>query len=246
MAWGDNSTDRLFTLESGGDPEAVTGSNRGLGQFSPDLERKFGITNWKDPDQQRRAVGLEMNEFTQPLTQALGREPTPGEYYLAHQQGLAGAQAHLSNPDGVAWQNVAKYYPNASVARRAIWGNIPDSPSISPHFNKTLFPGGVDSVTSGDFANGWVGKFEGSSPAGSRMAMRSVPAAASDTGVVPSTGGMLAGTGALPETPMVDKATQARMASAIQPAQFRPIQIARPAGVKALLAAAALKQRPLV
>ena len=49
---------RLFQVESGGDPNAVTGSNRGLGQFSPDMEAKYGINdqNRTDPNAQARAV----------------------------------------------------------------------------------------------------------------------------------------------------------------------------------------------
>ena len=40
----DPYTSRLFQLESGGDPNAVTGSNRGLGQFGPSEEAQFGLS----------------------------------------------------------------------------------------------------------------------------------------------------------------------------------------------------------
>lgn len=188
----DSFTDRLFQLESSGNPYAVTGSNRGLGQFSPDLERKYGIKDWTDRDQQRTAVQREMGEFAPVLSKTLGRDPTPGEGYLAHQQGLSGAVAHLNNPSGVAWQNVRQYYPSDRIAKDAIWGNIPDNAKLSPNFHKGMFPGGVDDVTSGDLSNGWIGKFEGS-PASSAVA-GTVPAGAAANGSSAAVGGLLAGT----------------------------------------------------
>src|SRR5882672_220391 len=193
----DSFVDRLFQLESSNDPMAVTGSNRGLGQFSPDLERKYGIQDWTDRNQQRTAVQREMDEFAPVLSKTLGRDPTPGEGYLAHQQGLSGAIAHLNNPSGTAWSNVRQYYPSDRVAKNAIWGNIPDNAKLSPNFHKGMFPGGVGDVTSGDFSNGWIGKFEGSSAPSSGGAVASaVPARASpDVGSSASAvGGLLAGT----------------------------------------------------
>ena len=51
---------RLFHIESGGDPNATSpgGRNKGLAQFSPDLEAKYGITdaNRTDPHAQLSAV----------------------------------------------------------------------------------------------------------------------------------------------------------------------------------------------
>lgn len=190
----DSFTDRLFQLESSNDPMARTGSNRGLGQFSPDLERKYGIKDWTDRDQQKAAVQREMDEFAPVLSKSLGRDPTPGEGYLAHQQGLSGALAHLNNPSGTAWHNVRQYYPSDRVAKDAIWGNIPDNAKISPNFHKGMFPGGVDSVTSGDFGNGWIGKFEGSPALSSGSVASVVPAGAVANGSSASVGGLLAGT----------------------------------------------------
>ncbi|HEX3525151.1 MAG TPA: hypothetical protein VHT52_24065, partial [Stellaceae bacterium] len=66
-------------IESGGNPNAVTGSNAGLYQFGPGEQRRYGITNWRDPAQQQRAMRMETNENTQILRRALGRDPTPGE-----------------------------------------------------------------------------------------------------------------------------------------------------------------------
>lgn len=166
---------RLFTIESGGNPNAVTGSNRGLAQFSPDLERKYGITNQNrtDPSAQASAVSQEAQDHAAILGRALGRSPTPGELYLAHQQGPTGAVAHLTNPDQPAWQTIRPYYKSDAIARQAIWGNIPDR---GGSFHKGMFPGGVDSVTSGDFGRGWITKFEGGLPGGSPVQLASASA----------------------------------------------------------------------
>jgi len=88
----DPYTARLFQIESGGDPNAATGSNRGLGQFGPAEERQFGLSdaNRTDPDAQAAAVAREAQLHGQVLARALGRDPTPGELYLTHQQGIAG------------------------------------------------------------------------------------------------------------------------------------------------------------
>ena len=113
-------TDRLFQIESGGNTQAVTGSNRGLGQFGPREMATFGITDWTNPDQQRRAVAIEAQVNAGPLSRVLGRQPTAGELYLAHQQGQAGAIAILSHPELPAWQAIRPYYASDRIAKQAI------------------------------------------------------------------------------------------------------------------------------
>ena len=151
----DPFTSRLFQIESGGDPNAVTGSNQGLGQFGPAERGKYGITDSSDPAQNARAVARERQEFTGILQTRLGRDPTPGEVYLMHQQGIAGGPALLTaNPDVPAWQAIKQYYPSGEVAKKAITGNIPRG---SPLYGKN-----ADEITAGDFSKFWVNKFEGS------------------------------------------------------------------------------------
>jgi hypothetical protein len=234
---------RLFQIEGGGSPYApATGSNRGMGQFSPDLERKYGITdaNRTDPGAQATAVGREVQDHAPVLSRALGRAPTPGELYLAHQQGIGGAVAHLTNPDQPAWQSMASTAEGRAKgqdwARRAIWGNIPDRPQDSPNFNKTMFPGGVGSVTSGAFSQGWINKFQGgmtggpqmaaggaSGPGASPAAQGSSPVPAASAGAGP---GMLSGTDLAPAQssgPNLGLLAQ-QMAQANQPPAPPPMQ----------------------
>jgi len=151
---------RTFQVESGGNPNAQTtsGTYKGLGQFSPALEARYGINdqNRNDPSAQAHALSQENSENHDALARALGHEPTPADYYLAHQQGIGGAVAHLTQPNLPAWQNMFSTVEGREKgqgwARQAIWGNM--TPSM-----KAQFPGGVDTVTSGDFARMWAQRF---------------------------------------------------------------------------------------
>jgi hypothetical protein len=129
-----------------------------MGQFSPALEARYGIndSNRIDPAAQTRALSQENQENHDALTRVLGHEPTPSDYYLAHQQGVGGAVAHLSQPNLPAWQNMAStsegQQKGSGWAKQAIWGNM--TPEM-----KAQFPGGVETVTSGDFARMWGQRF---------------------------------------------------------------------------------------
>jgi hypothetical protein len=131
----------------------VTGSNRGLGQFGPTEEHMYGITdaNRNSPQAQAAAVMRERAVNDPSLARVLGRDPTDAEHYLAHQQGLAGASALLSNPNVPAWQAIRPYYRSDAIAQRAIMGNVPgDSPL------KRL---DVNSISSAGFTSMWRDKF---------------------------------------------------------------------------------------
>lgn len=149
---------RTFQIESGGNPNATTGSYSGLGQFSKTLEARYGIndSNRADPTTQARALSMENAENHDALARALGHEPTPADYYLAHQQGVGGAVSHITQPNLPAWQNmfatVEGREKGQGWAKQAIWGNM--TPDM-----KAQFPGGVETVTSGDFARMWAQRF---------------------------------------------------------------------------------------
>jgi hypothetical protein len=146
---------RLFQIESGGNPNAVTGSNRGLGQFGPQEEARYGLNdaNRADAAAQAAAVQREAAEHAAVLQKALGRPPTPGELYLTHQQGIAGGPALLSaDPAMPAWQAIRPFYKSDRMARLAITGNVPG--------NHPLRGADPDAITAADFRNLWVNKFE--------------------------------------------------------------------------------------
>ena len=152
--------DRTNQIESGGDPHAETpsGTYKGLGQFSPKLEVRYGLnaSNRGDPVAVAKAYSSENAENHDALARALGHEPTPADYYLAHQQGIGGAVAHISQPNLPAWQNMFSTVEGREKgqgwAKQAIWGNM--TPDM-----KAQFPGGVETVTSGDFARMWAQRF---------------------------------------------------------------------------------------
>lgn len=150
----DPQTARTFKLESGNDPNNVTGSNQGWGQFGPAERRKYGITDPTNLGQNVSATHQETAGNTAALTKALGRPPTPGEVYLAHQQGLAGATALLTNPNVPAWQAVRKFYPSDAIAQKAIAGNPPGGGHFDPN------------NPAGAFTGAWVKQFESRMPQG--------------------------------------------------------------------------------
>jgi hypothetical protein len=166
---------RIMKIESGGDPNNRTGSYRGLFQLSPSEFAKYGGTgNIYDPEQNARAAANKTAAEAQNFQAKFGRLPTSTDLYMTHQQGEGGYANHIAAPDAPAWQNM---YATAEGrqkgpdwAKRAIWGNIPDS--LKPNF------GSVNNVTSQDLIDIYARKLgygadrlpldttEGGSPAG--------------------------------------------------------------------------------
>lgn len=140
--------DRVAQIESGGNPNAWRqGSQyRGLYQFGRDEEAKYGIndSNWRDPAVQRQAAGQLYNDLKDQLGRRLGRDPTDGEIYLAHQQGVAGATALLRNPDTPAAQTLSRF----GSGYQRIAGNLPSSWGFDPH-----------TITGQQFANAWIDRY---------------------------------------------------------------------------------------
>lgn len=149
---------RTIQLESGFDPNARTGSYNGYGQWSKDeLARHQAQGRLADPSdlQQNRDALVADGQRRAAVLQQAGLPVTPGNVYLMHQQGEAGLKAHLSAPDQPAYINEARAAGKTDEwGKKAIWGNM------TPEMRKQ-FPGGVDSVTSGDFTRLWNQRFNG-------------------------------------------------------------------------------------
>ncbi len=156
---------RFIQIESGGNPNARTGSYSGLLQMGPDEIAKYGGNGLEQGKQllADRAAELE---------KTLGRPPTPTELYMAHQQGMGGVQAHMANPDAPAWQNMAGTgegrRKGEAWAKQAIWGNVPSDVRAN-------YPGGVDSLTSKQFMDLWQQKVERIKPSPTAMAAMTAP-----------------------------------------------------------------------
>lgn len=144
---GANADDLLVIagIESTFNPNAKNPSGAsGLFQFMPGTAAQYGLTNPFDPEASTRAAIRLMRDNGAHLRKKLGREPTLGELYLAHQQGAGGASKLLRNPDALAVD---------IVGRQAVLQN-----------------GGTADMSARAFANKWIAK---ASPAGTILSGRS-------------------------------------------------------------------------
>ena len=158
---------RIAQIESSLDPNAKNpnSSAGGLFQFIDSTARQYGLSNKFDPAASADAGARLARDNANGLRNALGRDPTPGEIYLAHQQGLGGAIKLLSNPNARAADLVG-----AEAVR---------------------LNGGNPGMTAAQFASLWdrkMGLPGGSAPRGVAMTMPALPqqvAAAPNVGYLP-------------------------------------------------------------
>lgn len=141
----------IMSIESSGNPGAVTGSYRGLFQLS----QREGRGDLLDPFNNGKEAGKVFVAQIRAFRAKHGRDPTPGEIYLIHQQGPGGAAAHVGNPDRPAWENMYStgegQKKGPEWAKRAIWGNVPSD-------MRHRWPGGVETITSREFIEIWEEK----------------------------------------------------------------------------------------
>src|SRR5215469_947527 len=146
---------KIMRVESGGNANARTGSYKGLFQLSESEFRSNGGTgSIYDPEQNTLAAANKISREAATFQSKHGRKASLDDIYMIHQQGAAGYDAHLANPDGVAWQNVRKYYSSDKVAKAAIWGNM--TPTMKARY------GSVENVTSQNFTHDWGARVDGS------------------------------------------------------------------------------------
>lgn len=132
---------RLAMVESGGNVNSANpnSSARGPFQFINSTAKQYGLANPNDPAASSDAAARLTLDNKAALTQALGREPTQGELYLAHQQGAGGAAKILANPNAPIESIVG-----ADAAR---------------------LNGATPGMTAGQFAQKWTSRFPGNDPA---------------------------------------------------------------------------------
>jgi Transglycosylase SLT domain len=92
---------KTASIESKFNPKAKnpTSSAGGLYQQIDDNAAQYGVKNRYDAEQSADGAARFMRDNINYFTKKLGRPPTDGEIYLAHQQGPGGAVALLRNPD---------------------------------------------------------------------------------------------------------------------------------------------------
>lgn len=143
---------RVAHIESRFDPNAVNSGSRatGLFQFIPSTWRSYGAgQSARDPAANADAAMRFTVANRDHLRRSLGREPTDGELYLAHQQGAAGATKLLAAPNVRAVD---------VVGERAVLGN-----------------GGTLDMTAGQFAQKWIRKVDGATGAPPSAPMAAAP-----------------------------------------------------------------------
>lgn len=125
---------RMAQIESGYNPNARNPSGAaGLYQFMPGTARDYNLSNPYDPAASADAAARLTLDNKRHLSNVLGREPSSGELYLAHQQGAGGASKLLTNPDAAA---------SSLVGQAAVTQN-----------------GGQSNWSARQFADKWTGKF---------------------------------------------------------------------------------------
>lgn len=139
---------KLVTIESNGNPNALNKGSKaaGLGQFIPSTWKQYGGgASPFDPGANLDATARLTTDNADVLRRSLGREPTQGELYLAHQQGAGAAAKLLANPDARAFD---------VVPPKNVLSNLPGG-----------LRGQASGMTAGQFASLWTGKFGDPSPA---------------------------------------------------------------------------------
>lgn len=161
-------------IESGGRPNARTGSYKGLFQLSDSEFGKYGGGNIYDPDANASAAAQKLAREAQGFKAKYGRDPAPNDLYMIHQQGEGGYAAHTANPNAPAWQNMYSTAEGrkkgSGWAKQAIWGNVPSDV-------RAQYPGGVDSLTSQQFLDLWaqkVARMSGDAQPSTHMAANAV------------------------------------------------------------------------
>lgn len=120
-------------IESGFNPTANNGIARGAFQFTTPTAKQYGLTDPFDPIASAQAAARLASDNSKFLAGGLGRAPTAGELYLAHQQGAGGALNLLTHPNA----NAADIIGRAAVVQN----------------------GGSPDMTSAQFANLWTSRF---------------------------------------------------------------------------------------
>jgi len=132
---------KVAMIESGGNPSAKNpnSSAGGLFQQIDSNAKAYGVKDRFDPVQSTEGAAKFARDNFRILSKALGREPTGGELYLAHQQGGAGAARLLTAGDTLAVDVVGE--------------------------DAVRLNGGSLDMTAGAFANLWISKYNGESRA---------------------------------------------------------------------------------
>lgn len=192
-------------IETGGtyNPAAANpkSSARGLFQFTTPTWGQYGKGDVNDPYANADAASRYTADNLAQFRAKTGRDPTPGETYLLHQQGGAGGTALLADPNRPAVEALAPFYRDPSTALQAITLN-----------------GGRPDMTAGQFADMWTKRVaspgdEVSSGANPQTITRSL---ALPSASQPTAGPLTSEAPAAPPAPASSTPNQAALAASVQ------------------------------
>jgi hypothetical protein len=138
-------------IESGFDPKQRTGSYIGLYQLSKYEFAKYGDGDILNPRDNAIAAAYKILVEAELFELRTHKKPTLSDLYLIHQQGIQGAEEHVSHPQRIAWQSMCAtdegQQKGEKWCKRAIWQNtLPDIKKVWKS---------VDNLTSGAFVSMW-------------------------------------------------------------------------------------------
>jgi hypothetical protein len=153
-----NRLKAYVSIESGANPRARTGSYKGFLQLSDAEFSRFGDGgDIFHPESNLRAGIRSLREKEAKFAAEFGRQPSPTEVYLMHQQGEAGLRAHVAHPDQPAWRSMLGTGEGRRKgdgwAKLAVWGNVPSD--MRARF------GSVEHISSKQFIAVWMHKLQG-------------------------------------------------------------------------------------
>jgi hypothetical protein len=169
--------ERLIMVESRGDPNAVSpsGNHFGLMQLSRDIQNRYGVKNWRDPEPNisagiRSIKADVLPKMAETMGVEAGEVPTVA-IYMGHQQGPVGGTAIMAAAEKDDERPVWKVLQEAVNKARASYGNpnrMTDGQAQGANRGNTPseFKGDVNAMTADQFVGLWKDRI--GEPAASR------------------------------------------------------------------------------
>jgi hypothetical protein len=138
-------------IESDFDPKQRTGSYIGLYQLSKYEFKRYGDGDILNARDNAIAAAYKILVEAELFELRTHKKPTLSDLYLIHQQGIQGAEEHVSHPERTAWESMCAtdegQQRGEKWCKRAIWGNT--LPEIKKVWKS------VEKITSGAFVSMW-------------------------------------------------------------------------------------------
>jgi hypothetical protein len=138
-------------IESDFDPKQRTGSYIGLYQLSKYEFNRYGDGDILNARDNAIAAAYKIIVEAELFELRTHKHPTLSDLYLIHQQGIQGAEEHVSHPERIAWQSMCAteegQQKGEKWCKRAIWQNT--LPEIKKIWKS------VDNLTSAGFVSMW-------------------------------------------------------------------------------------------